>query len=362
MNLQNKELSLIFTVLFFFLIGPFVEKQAQAQSSDLSYSRNARTFETQSGSLLIKSLAFSCLALEEVPDGIPCNPAMTPKNTKGTLKAEGLISNGYSNLTKTRELLNGSVSPSIVDDLFSGDRVLQVEANADVMFTSRFMNSRLTPYSYKFFSVARNDANPEIELYAIEEQNLTLQSGISLGNFDFGIEIKKMDWKFIRKRFFLFSLATEQGRENLKPQKQSALFLQPAINYNMPLPWKPRIALQIVNLGQIDNHYDDFTHPPELQVGLGVTPPIPYGRLDLLFDYKSLTDNDSDINKFHFGALYRYGVLNLGLGLDGHGGSLGIYYGLEQINAGILFSTTELPWRKDDYFAQTVYVQVGWQL
>ncbi len=54
--------------------------------------------------------------------------------------------------------------------------------------------------------------------------------------------------------------------------------------------------------------------------------------------------------------------MNLSFGLDNNGVSLGIFYGLEQVHSGILFSTTQLPWKEDDYFAQTVYLQAGWKL
>lgn len=349
--------SLISSFLFYFLFSTIASAE-----SDLAFSRNARTFETQQGSLTVKSLAFACLGLQEVPDGLPCNPAMTPKPGKGTLKASGLISNGYSNLAKTRRLIDGDVDQGLLDDLFSEERILQVESNADVMFTSPYLNSKFTPVSYKFFSVARNDANPDVELFAVEEQGLTIQSGFSYGHFDFGIELRKTDWKFIRQRFKLLSLSTPQGREAIKHKTQTAYFAQPAVNYNIPLAWNPRLAVQIVNLGSVNVKYDEFKHPTEAQVGFGISPPMPYGNLEILLDYKSLSYEETGAEKLHLGALYKYGTMNLGFGLDNNGGSIGVFYGLEQINAGILFSSTQLPWREDDYFAQTVYVQVGWQL
>lgn len=355
---MNQFISKILFILFFALVASVVN----AQTPSLAFSRNARTFETQHASLLVKSLAFACLGLQEVADSLPCNPAMTSKATKGSLKAAGLISNGYSNLAKTRRLLSGNIDQPLIDDLFSDQRVLQVESSANVMFTSQYINSRYTPVSYKFFSVIRNDANPDVELFAVEEEDLAIQTGFSYGDFDFGIELKKTDWKFIRQRFKLLSLGTQQGRDAIKPKKQTGYFIQPAINYNIPLSWSPRIAIQVVNVGTVDEKYEEFKHPTEMQFGFGITPPVPYGKLDILLDYKSLNYEEKAADKIHLGALYKYGAMNLGFGLDSNGGSIGVFYGLEQINAGILFSTTQLPWREDDYFAQTVYVQVGWQL
>lgn len=143
----------------------------------------------------------------------------------------------------------------------------------------------------------------------------------------------------------------------------SAVFLQPAIQYEIPVVFQPRVALKLVNFGSIDDRNSEFRHPTELQAGFGITPTLPIGRLDILIDYKSLNYEESSFEeKLHIGALFRYGAMNLATGLDQNGASFGVFYGLEQINSGILFSTTQLPWKKEDYYAQTVYVQVGWQL
>lgn len=119
--------------------------------------------------------------------------------------------------------------------------------------------------------------------------------------------------------------------------------------------------MQVANLGYIENPSDEFQHPTEPEVGLGVSPELPFGKLDLMLDYKSLSYDENE-EKIHAGILFGFGAMSLGAGVDNYGGSTGIFYSLEQINAGILYSTTQLPWRKDDYYAQTVYVQVGWQL
>lgn len=343
--------------LLFFFVSCF------ARASDLAFSENARTFESQHATLLVKSLAFACLGLFEVADGVPCNPAMTSKATKGSLKAQGLLSNGYSTLSTTRQLLNGTPDQNLVNDLFNDQRVLQAESQIDISFTSKYINSSYSPFTTRYFSVVRNDADPDVDLFAVQEQIFLLQSGVSLGDFDFGVEFRQSTWKFIKQRFELLSLATPEGMAALQPQTQTAYFVQPAMNYNIPNFWDARVSAYLVNLGYVNQHYDNFNHPVELQMGFAISPPVWYGKLDLLVDYKSLSYEETDAGeKIHFGALYRYGAMNLAFGLDNNGVSTGIFYGLEQINAGILFSTTKLPWKEDDYYAQTVYVQVGWQL
>lgn len=333
-----------------------------ASSSELAFSKNSRTFDTQHGSLLIKALAYSCLSLYEVQDSLPCNPAMTTKNSKPNLKIQLQASNGYGNLSKTRRLLSGEIDQSILNDLLGDQKVLQLDSSADLMFVSKYLNSRFSPFSVKYFSVARNDANPDIELLAVEEQDLTLQTGYTYENFDFGIEIRKVDWKFIKQRFKLLAVTTTQGLDSLKPKKQAAYIVQPAMNYNLPFPWSPRISLMYANMGSTNETYDEFKHPTEIQFGFGLSAPVPVGKLDLLFDYKSLSFDETDKEKMHFGVLYKYGAMSLAGGIDNNGMSLGVFNMLEQVNAGILFSTTRLPWKEDEFYAQTVYVQIGWQL
>ncbi len=329
----------------------------------LAFSRNARTFELQHSSLIVKSLAHSCLALKEVHDGLPCNPGYVTKTKKAGLRIEGLLSNGYSNLSRTRRILNNQFDQDVMNDFFQDQNVLQTETFLDLMFVSSMISSRYSPISYKLFTVIRNSANPDVDLYAVEESDLLVQMGRSWGNFDFGLEIKSTEWKFIRQRFKLLSLATQQGLNQIRPKTQTTFFLNPSISYEFKTAdWSPRVVVQGTNLGTISEAYSEFPHPAEVIVGFGVSPPIPYGVLDFLLDYKSLNFEETPGERLHFGSLYRLGAMSLGAGLDSNGSSLGIYQGLESVNAGILFTSTRQPWRTNDYYAETVSFQLGWQL
>lgn len=157
-------------------------------AEDLSFSRNARTFETQQSSLVIKGLAHSCLTMTTIPDGLLCNPAHTPFNKKSSLGIELLLSNGSKNLTNLQKLINGNVSQELVDTLFLEGQTIQIEANAEIYFQSKYLSGRYTPLTVKGFSIVRNEANPDIELYAIEENGFAFQSGYEVYN-DFYVGI-----------------------------------------------------------------------------------------------------------------------------------------------------------------------------
>lgn len=49
-------------------------------------------------------------------------------------------------------------------------------------------------------------------------------------------------------------------------------------------------------------------------------------------------------------------------GIDSNGISGGVFYGLDKINAGIVYSTTQLVNEGESFYTQTVYAQLGWQL
>jgi hypothetical protein len=348
--------------LAFILLFSF-SKIATAQTSGLAFSRNARTFELQHSTLVMKGLANACLTMTIVPDGLPCNPAMTPLNTKPSLGAEFQLSNGYSSLQNVRKILDGKVDQELVDTLFSQGKIIQVEANADIGFHSKFLSGQYTPLSVKGFSVVRNEANPDIDFYAIEETGFSFQSGYEIYNDLFaGVQIRTMNRKFIKQRFKLVVLGTQAGQDLLKPKEQSVAYLEPGFTYFLGKTWKPRVSLFVVNLGYVSKNYDELPEPPEAQLGFGISPPMAWGDLDLSFEYRSMSYEEEDLKKLRFGAMYHFGSMYLTGGIDNNGISGGVFYGLDKVNAGIVYSTTQMINQGESFYTQTAYVQLGWQL
>lgn len=333
------------------------------QRSDLAYSRNARSFETLQSSLLVKGMAHACLSMTLIPDSLPCQPAYTPFTKKSMLGMEVLLSNGYANLTNVQKLLDGRVSQDLVDTLFSNGQILQIEANADILFRSRYLNGRFTPATVKGFSVVRNEANPDVEIFAVEEKGFTFQSGAEIfENLYAGAQVRILSRKFIRQRFKLVELGTPAGKDLLKPKEQSATYFEPGLSYIFPVPWRPRFSLLVANLGSVSQEFQEFSVPVDPQLGFGISPPVYWGDLDLSLEYRSLSYEESDLEKLHLGSLYRFGSMSLTSGIDANGLSAGVFYALDQINSGIIFSTTRFVKADTEFFTQTVYVQLGWQI
>lgn len=346
-----------------FVLSLLLQSPQIFAANDLAFSRNARTFETQQSSLFVKSVAHSCLTLQVVPDGLPCNPAHNAFNQKSSLGAELLLSNGYSNLTKIQKLLDNKINQEVVDTLFSEGKVIQIEANAELLFQSKYLSGRYTPLTLKGFSVVRNEANPDVELYAIEEKGFAFQSGIeTFEDLFIGIQTRFIDRKYIRKRFKLVTLATQEGKDLLKPKQQTAAYFEPGMTYFVAKAWRPRVSVFVANLGTVSEENDDLKSPVEVQYGLGISPPVPWGDVELSLEYRSMNYEETGLQRIRAGAVYHFGSMYLSGGVDSNGVSGGVFYGLDKINAGILYSTTKLMNEEKEFYTQTVYVQLGWQI
>lgn len=210
-----------------FLVGSF------ALAGELSFSKNSRSFDSQFGSLTVKGLAFSCLALEETPDHLPCAASNTSPAKKSNIKINAGLSNGYSNLTRIRDILEGKNVESVADKLLSEEPVLQLDAGVSLYIISKYLNSAYVPGSYNFFSVVRNDANPEAEVSAVESKYLVVQTGYAWGPLSAGLELRQADRKYVKNRFLVLDLATDSGKELLKSKTSSELYAEPSLGFTL---------------------------------------------------------------------------------------------------------------------------------
>jgi len=312
---------------------------------------------------MVKGVAHACLTVLVVPDGLPCNPSLLALVPKNRLGIQALLSNGYSTLDRMRRLMSGQLTQATIDDLFSDERVLQIEGNAEIDFVTPYFAAAYTPITAKYFSVVRNEANPDVELSTVEEKNFILQTGYKFGDWIYlGVTGKQYSRKYIKSRFHLIDLATEAGKDAIKPRNQNGITLSPAATVFFPGSLKPRVAIMVANLGFVKGDREYLEDPIDFQGGVGITVPLGWAEMDFGIDYRSLSYDEVFGERFHFGTVFRFGAMSLFSGADHHGLSGGVSYGLEQINAGILFSTTQTPWSSSDYYANTVYLQVGWQI
>ncbi len=326
-------------------------------------ARTARTFETIHSTLIMKSMAHSCLALTSLPDGLPCNPAMTPLNQNKNLRGQFLVSDGYNSVKNLKTVVDGEVSQELVDGFFSEERILQIEASTDIMYRSPEMNVQLTPLAIRGFSEIRNESNPDINLYAVEEKGLRFQSGYQFSpDFLLGFQVRVLNRKVVSQNFNLFALGTEAGQGLLEPVHQSILFLEPGATFLLGDDWSPRLSVMVANLGYVSRRYPNIPNSVEPQIGFGVTPPTTEGTLDLTVEFRSLTFQESGSDRLHLGALYRVNEFYYSAGIDAHGSSAGVHYEHRHFDTGLIFTTTRTLKEKETFDSNNLYFQIGLQI
>lgn len=333
----------------------------QGAEASLFTIRNPRTFFLNYSSLSVKAMAFSCLALDAIPDDLPCQPALLQLERKSRFVASGSISNGFQSLTKARRILSNDLDAAFLNDLFTKDQIIEVETNPAMLFASRYLSAKYLLYGLQFYSTQRNQSNPELELFASESKQLIVQSSYPLSSHVFvGLQLRSQQDKVVQKSFRLVDLGTDNGKELLKPAEYSRVFAEPGAI----VLWNGfKFSVFGANLAVASNDSAGLLpERPEAQWGSSYQMPLYSGSLDLTLDYKSLSYTESNDQKLHSGLRYRYGALSLLAGADSWGLSSGILFSIEKLYAGILYSTSQLPWRRAEEYAQTTYIEIGWQL
>jgi hypothetical protein len=328
-----------------------------------SQARTARTFETINSTLITKGLAHSCLALKILPDGLPCNPAMTSLRDRRSLRAQVLVSDGYNSIKNLQRIVDGEVTQEMVDGFFSNERTFQIDASTDLMYRSQEMNVQLTPLAIRGFAEIRNESSPDIDLFTVEEKGLRFQTGYQFSEeFLLGFQVRVLNRKVISQHFNLFDLGTEAGQKILEPTQQSILYLEPGATFLLGQEWSPRISLMLANLGYVSRRNPGVPASVEPQVGFGISPPVLEGTLDLLVDYSSLSFQEQGADRLHLGALYHVNEFYYSAGIDAHGTSGGIHYEHRHFNLGLLFSTTRTLKEKETLDSHNLYFQIGLEI
>jgi hypothetical protein len=257
-------------------------------------------------------------------------------------------------------LLSNDLDSEFLSDLFSQDRILEVEANASMHFISQYVSAKYLLYGLQFYSTQRNQSDPQIDMLATESKQWIVQTGYQFSPIvSVGLQLRSQQDKIVRKSFRLADLGTDNGKDLLKPKDYSRLYAEPGIVLG-----GSDLKLSLLGAGLLvdGETTDDINERGEAQVGASYGFAALSGRVDLSVDYKSLTYTEEDSQKLHWGARYKYGALSLLGGVDAWGVSGGLFFSIEKIYSGILYSTSQVPWRKSEEYAQTTYIELGWQI
>lgn len=340
-------------IVFFLLLAATLQVSA----------RTARTSETTHSTLIMKGLGHACLTLPVLPDGLPCNPAMTAARADKKFRIQGLISDGYQQVKNLERIVDGEVSQETVDNFFTEEKHAQLEASWDLMYLSPDYNIQFTPRALRGFSDVRNEANPDINVYVTDERSLRLQSAFQYDqDLHIGIQIRAVHRKSIKENFRLFQLATESGQNLLDPYEQGILFLEPGAAWLMEGAWKPKLSMMVRDWGYSSTRSHSVPIKPNFSAGFGLTPPSDEGEMNLGVEYGTGGEGLSSFEGLRLSALYRVNELYYSAGIDPEGSSVGAHYEGHHVNGGLVFATTRTLNSNRDLNHQTLYFQLGLQL
>ncbi|HEX4924140.1 MAG TPA: hypothetical protein VFV50_08640, partial [Bdellovibrionales bacterium] len=184
-----------------------------------------------------------------------------------------------------------------------------------------------TPYHLSYVSVVRNQAYPVVALRAAQERSLRVQAGGPVTPWlQAGLQTRLVDRKFVQNEFSMFE-AIADGESVLAPKEQKLVYLEPGLTILGAGTWEPKLSAMISNMGFTDRTFEETKQSPVLDTGVGVAPPIGFGKLELGLNYRA-SDMRPDLwDRFGLGADYRLGLIEATMG-----------WGREYLNFGLMSS------------------------
>lgn len=311
------------------------------------------------------ALGAACFGMDAQVDGLPCNPAFMAKERPSEFKINFFFGNNISNVQEITKLVDGSGDEGTVEKLFHQTSSDEMEANVEATYLHENWGLSYSPYRLFFYSLIRNSALPEINLYAGEEQSISAQIA-SYGDKDFywGLQLKGVERKFIASEFTLTDAIASGGSNYFAVQTQRAAYLEPGFLYSWEEEsWKPQVGLTVKNFGFVDHKYDELSTNPDWHFAGSIKPPIELGVLEFGLDFlvNSYVTNLSDVP--HLAASYKLGAVQAMASCSDNDYSVGFLLKYQEWNGGLTY------WRQkfenllgEEAEMQTVFLEIGWTL
>ncbi len=320
-------------------------------------------FDSLQYSLGARGVGQACLTMSNLGDSVPCQPALLAKRTKGNFMAQAAFGNSYEAIENANHLLNKDVDATFMKSMFEQNRIMEMQANGELVFLAPHFSAQFIPYQISYTSVIRNKSYPVVALHALQSRIWAVQTGWALNEeIAVGAEASFNERKFIHTEFDAFEAAAEDGERFLKPRTQNSALFEPGIIYSPNLAWRPKLSAKIEGIGHYNHHYDELQDEPGINVGIGATPPLRWGRLELGIDYRKNPNSNYFLESLHAGVSYQFGHMTAVSGLSSTSATAGIMFGLDSIRAGIIYSSTRIPFADDVEYAQSIYSQFGLQI
>lgn len=318
---------------------------SQAVPTDFAFSSVPSSFQTKELTVGSRALGEICYSRDTMPDGTVCNPAFLGDLEESSLLMRVYIGNGYGALSTADRFLYEPVTRDFLQELFQKNNVTSVEAHAGLIFATRFFSAAFSPYRVQYFSEVHNPNYPIIAIHAAVERSFTFGGGGSLGvlsesvkEFRMGAKLRILERRFVHGTFSLFQASSEPSESFLPVQTQKAIWLDPSVAW-VPetIPWKFKLSATAFNLGKAWPENALYIEKSDLSLGTSIEPPVPLGKIRVGVDWVNLIHASELSQRFRTGASYQLGVLEGMLGYNETAATVGLQFGLQIIQAGIVY-------------------------
>ncbi|MGH1469029.1 MAG: hypothetical protein ACRBBP_09150 [Bdellovibrionales bacterium] len=342
----------------------FFCESALAQENSLDFPANPRTSILTDSSLYSKGLASACLSLTSLPDDLPCAASNLVHGSKSIFSGQLALSNGYSSLNLIREAIGSNLSTEFID-LIIDQKVFQIDTGIRIYFKSKYFAGKYVPMSVRAFIGLRNEVNPNIDIFAVEEKGFYFQvaAQVLTENLSLGAQIRALDRTLIKSTFKASDFGVEQSDKLVSSEQYKVLYLDPSITYRLPRLYNLVLTGSILNIGDSDlEGRGDVEEPVSVRLGASAEKGYKtFGKIKGSIEYGRQNYTESFFDALNLGVEYTYGGMKVIGGLNTYGMSTGVYFGISNIQAGIVYSSSRFPDVSNDSYVQTVYVQLGWR-
>lgn len=284
-----------------------------------------------SGASGFMSMGFrqSCFSLDIPSDTLPCNPAFIAKEKERRFNANVYLGNNVSYLKEATDLSQGHANEDSIQTIFKRHEDNQLQTQIELGHVQETFGWAVTPMQVNYSTTFRNQALPEISLYASLEESARIQFGSYLSDdWSFGVQLRYLQRRFVASRFFLLEALLPSGKYLFEPRRQSLFFVEPALLYAPKgNSANPEFTLMIANAGWVNQNYAELPVTPEYHFTSSVNPELSYGRFSLGLDLNLNKNMRTGQFPVTLGSFYEYGILRLfgSIGRDENAVGMGVF-------------------------------------
>lgn len=337
---------------------------ASAQENSLGFPQNPRTNILSDSSVYSKGLASACLSLISIPDDLPCAASNLVFDNNSLFSAQLALSNGYSSLNLIREAIGSEISSEFID-LILEQKTFQIDTGIRVYFKSKNFAGKYVPMSVRGFIGLRNEVNPNVDVFAIEEKGFYFQLATTIfnKNISIGTQIRALDRTLVKSTFKVSEFGADNNDDLVKSEPYKVFYLDPSITYRVPKFYDLIITGMLMNIGSSDlENRPDVEEPIAGRLSASALIKLnKYGGVRTILEYGRQNYTEDFMNSLNFSAEYSYGGMKAIGGINTYGMSAGVYFGLSDIQAGIIYTSSRFPNLNEESYIQTVYVELGWR-